>query len=93
MDSSFGLLEISNSSYRYDPYGQIISHQGTWGGGSVMYNSNASPGYLVLVIYWLYIIQRSSSRAYRSRNDSGANMQHELEIIQWAKANSTSPIW
>jgi hypothetical protein len=93
MESYFGCYRYPNSTYRYTPYGQIISHQGTWGGGSTMYNSNADPGYLVLVIYWPTPYNGVQVEHIGAGGSYGANMQHDLEIIQYAKSSSTAPIW
>jgi len=91
-ESYVGMYRYGTNSQRYSPYGQIISNQSR---GTVhsMYNTNADPGYLVIVCDWgtnylgLMIEHNGAGGSY------GSYMQHDLEIIDTKRSTSTSAQW
>ena len=92
-ESYVGMYRYSNASNRYVPYGQLISNQGNRTTVHSMYNTNADPGYLVIVCDWgtnyvgLMIEHNGAGSSY------GGSMQYDVEIIDTKRSTSTSAQW
>ena len=91
-ESYFGCYRYNNSGYRTNPYGQVIHNQKRATLHSV-YNTGASPGYLVLVLdsssnYSGFIIEHIGAG-----NSYGSMMQHDLEIIDTKRDTTTNDQW
>ena len=91
-ESYFGCYRYNHSSYRTNPYGQIVHNQKRATLHSA-YNTGADPGYLVLVLdsgtnYIGYMIEHiGAGSAYASY------MQQDLEIIDTKRSTGTSDQW
>ena len=91
-ESYVGMYRYASNSYRYAPYGQLISNQSRATVHS-MYNTNADPGYLVIVCDWgtnyvgLMIEHNGAGGSY------GSGVQQDLEIIDTKRSSSTSAQW
>ena len=92
-ESYMGAYRYPSSVYRSAPYGQINHNQGTWAAAHSQYNTNANPGYLVLVIYWPTSYTGVTVEHIGAGDQYGARMDSSLEIIDYVKTNDTTPQW
>jgi len=90
-------MEAYVGCYRYggarnDPYGLLISDQGTGSRVAAAYNTTADPGYLVIVVEWghyngFMIEHIGAGGSY------GAGMQPDVEIIEVGRSTGIGAIW
>jgi len=92
-ESYMGAYRYPNSTYRYTPFGQINHNQGTWAAAHSQYNTNADPGYLVLVIYWPTSYTGVTVEHIGAGDSYGSFMNSDLEIIDYVKTNDTTAQW
>ena len=91
-ESYVGMYRYNYSGNRYAPYGQVISNQSRATVHS-MYNTNADPGYLVIVCDWNTNYMGLMIEHYGAGGSYGSNMQHDLQIIDTKRSTGTSAQW
>ena len=92
-ESYFGCYRYSDVNYRYIPFGQVISNQGNKAIIDSAYNTNANPGYLVIVCDWNTTYNGLMIEHYGAGGSYGSYMQHDLEIIDTKRSTNTSAQW
>jgi len=92
-ESYVGMYRYNNSNNRYSPYGPVISDQGNKTTIHSIYNTNADPGYLVIVCNWDTGYVGLMVEHYGAGSDYASYMQHDLEIIDTKRSSSTSAQW